>query len=230
TPMMSSKRLVFGIVTLILGACSGSEDPIEAEERCLADGLTAYAEGMISNDSTQISLDLSTNSIDGSIGIQQVSMELGTISRPGKPAAPLRMLIHDAHSVENLLDTFTNATNDGPLTLNVFDASELASGSSNRTELSHLDCGLQNGNVCVQLGFDTTGDELILDDDDGAYNGISGTVTIKNINHIGRKLHFTWNLEVGSNILAFQDQSFGRFKGCVNATYETGTAGRWVLR
>lgn len=228
-PLLSLPVVAIIALSMSVSACSGSEEPA-AQERCVLEGLTAYAEGRIRNEGVSYNLDLSREEISGSIGTQQVTVDLGSISRSDKGSAPLRMRLFDAHSQDSLLDALANATTNGPLTLQVFNASEIPAGSQNRTELSNFDCGLSKNNICVQLGFDSTGDELILDDDDAAYNGIAGTVTIESINNVSRKILITWDVEVGANILAFQDQSSGSFAGCMNPRYSAGTGGRWALK
>lgn len=228
-PLLSLPLVALIALSVGAPACSGSEEPA-AQERCVLEGMTAYGEGRIRNEGVSYSLDLSRDEISGSIGTQQVTVDLGSIPRSDKGAAPLRMRLFDAHSKDSLLDTLANATAGGPLTLQVFNASQIPAGSQSRTELADFDCGLPKGNICVQLGFDSTGDELILDDDDAVYNGIAGTVTIESINNISRKILITWDVEVGANILAFQDQSSGSFAGCMNPTYSAGTGGRWALK
>lgn len=229
------KRLMmisFAISTLVV-ACGDEEEkqepPPPPPERCKADNLKAYAEGEVSNDEESASLELSSNDVSGRIfDGGELRIRLGDASPPGTSGdQPLMMRIVDndddpefAVFAERFADTASEAD---PLELQIADATDYSGlGSDNLTSLSDYDCSIDDeGTICVQVGFDSSGTGTLGNDDEYVYNAAGGTITIEGFSTSDDRFFAHWDIEVGPNLFAFQDESSGEFEGCMWPNYDS---------
>ncbi|MBA2662840.1 MAG: hypothetical protein H0U74_11125 [Bradymonadaceae bacterium] len=229
--MITSKTallLAAGLLTTTTMACGEAPAAAAVQDRCEADLVAAIGVGKAGN----YNLALERSQIDGSsMTTHEITLKLADVARADKgDVVPLLMRIYDKHNSGDLLNALARLTDDAPLVLDVIDATEIGAGSQNRTDLTRFDCGISKGTICVQVGLDTNGDGLILNNDDAAYNASSGQVTIRSIQNVGQRINLSWDVRLGANILAFGDTSTGNFTGCVRAKYEPGGNNYWLLR
>lgn len=212
---------------LLATGCGNPPEAPAPQEYCEVENVKAYARGGVG----AFNLNLERSNITGSTIIgQQVMLKLGDVARKEQgDTVPLLMRIFDSKIKSELIDAMANASKSEPKVLTVVDTSAGVDGSEQtRTDLSTFDCSIQNGTICVQLGFDTNGDGQLLNDDDAAFNAAAGTVTISSAQ--SAKFNISWNIELGKNLLTFADTSSGKFEGCVRSRYETAGFGNWQLR
>lgn len=221
---LSATCLAVALFTL---GCGDSDEEPNPQTYCEDEKVNAYARGSVG----EIKLNLERDSIEGSTIIaQQVLLKLGDIERKEQgDKVPLLMRIFDAKIKSELLDAMANASLSEPKVLTVVDATKVIAGSEQtRTDLSTYDCSIQNDTICVQIGLDTNNDGQLLNDDAAAFNAASGTVTITRAQNA--QISLSWDVELGQNLLTFNDQSSGNFAGCIRARYATSGLGNWQLR
>lgn len=237
------KRPILLVVAIAaaVSACGDDEDeeppPPPPPERCQADNLKAYAEGAIANEDESASLDISSNDVSGRIfDGGEVRLQLGDASPPGASEEyPLILRIVDNEDDPEFVvlgERLDMATEADPLEFHIVDSTDYSGlGSEDLTSLSDYDCSIDaDGTVCAQLGFDTSGSGNLGDDDDYVYNAAGGTVTVEGFSTADERFAAHWDIEVGPNIFAFQDESSGEFEGCMWPHYDPRAPGNyWSL-
>lgn len=219
----STKLIVSGLVALLLlPACGEEEVPLTPQEHCQEEGYKSYIVGHIINDEIRSDYQISSaDSTPGSMRRHEIRLVAGSASPPHQSSTqPVIIRFYDAESQEQLGPRLSDLTSDGPLVLDVADASDLGPGSQNRTSLEDFDCSIAEGTICVQFGFDATGDAGLFDGDDFAFNATGGTVTILGFDNITATFHLEFDVELGPNALGFQDESRGNVQGCLSPNYE----------
>ena len=227
--MITSRRrllsclVVFSVVGLGCGEPE-QEDPIPPQQRCAEEGYKTYLSGAIEGDD-DISLDAANRQdTTGDILRQEIRIHLGTARPPGADSAQTIILrLFDPHSESRTFATYLdNWTSEGPLELDVFDASDIGAGSSDLTSLEDFGCAIEDdATICAQIGFDATQNELLGDEDELVYNASGGTVTIEGFNSSDRTFAAHWDLELGRNVLRYGDESSGQAQGCLRANYNS---------
>lgn len=85
-------------------------------------------------------------------------------------------------------------------------------------------CDVEEGEICVRFGLDTTSDdELVKDSDPVVHLGLSGTVTIKVLT--ATRLDALWDVEFGPNVSKFGDTGSGQLTGCFAGQRGNAAAG-----
>lgn len=211
---------------LLLAACGeGEEEEPAAQDRCGPDGFKSFLVGHIDDGDARTPLRITaTGETPGISNGREIRVQVGRFTPPGDDREePVLLRIYDAKSDDVLLRRISELTLDGPLTLDVIDASQVSAGSEGHTELRDFDCAIDDGTICVQFGFDSVGDSSLQDEDEFAYNATGGSVTIDGIDNIRRQFTVQLDVELGRNVLGFQDESTGAVEGCLTPNYETGT-------
>lgn len=224
--------LLATILSLVMSACGGGEEPqIDPKDRCDAEGFKAYLDGQITNDDSTQNLTLSAkDKAQGSVELNEIRLHVGQATPPdGDAPQPVLLRLYDAAATRHLMHRLSDSVAIEPLTLQVVDASDIGPGSQGRTSLAGFDCAVDQGSICVQLGFDSDGDGTLHDDDKFAYNATAGTVTFLKIDNLSRRIHVELDISIGPNVLAFQDQSTGQLEGCLAPNYEQGRDLSWPL-
>lgn len=226
-----SSPLWLAVLLILIAACGEEEEELVATEQCADQDLAAFAVGSVTNDGETSTFELETDSgTPGRVeGAHEIWVQLGTAILPGDDPEeddphPLILRLYDAHHDRNESGEFfryvENLTDEEPLVVDVFDATDIAAGSQDLTSLDDFDCTLEDTTLCVQVGFDTAGDGILFDDDEFVYNAVSGTVTIEGFKPSpGASFSAQWDVELGRNILVHQDESSGHFEGCFSAGY-----------
>lgn len=229
TPKLQLPMLVIGTL-LLLSACGDDPVEISPQERCAEDDLSAYLLATIEGAERTTRLDLPRATISGAIATEFITVNLGQRSLPdGSGQAELILNFADSRSTENLIDSLSDRTTEGPVVLQVVDATEAVTGSEGRTDLERFECTTDQDTICVQLGYDVNGDEVLGDDDRFVYHGKSGTVTIESFDNRTSTMRANFELELGPNMLGFQDTSTGTASGCLAPSYSLGSGGRYPL-
>ena len=215
---------------LFAPACGGEpeEEEISPLLRCEEEGLKAYLVGTIqTEDGPHDFLIRSPEEAPGFIGFNEIRVVVGSFSPPGSSTPlPVILRIYENDGRQNLIHRLSELTDDGPLSLQVADASLPRDGSQGRTNLDTYDCSLENGTFCLQIGFDSVGDQTLQDQDEFAYNGASGSLDIEIAD---RRVKVSFDLDLGPNVLGFQDQSTGSLQGCIAPRYSVSPDDNWPL-
>lgn len=224
--------LLFTIITTFCMACGGEEEePTPPAERCQADNLKVYLTATVDDGSEQ--QDFQISNADGSpgwIGFHEIRINLGNAVPPeGGEAEPVILRLYDPASEELLGSTIDNLTDEAPVEVAVFDASEIPAGAEDVTSLSEHECSLAEGTICAQIGFDSAGDNILFDDDEFVYNAVGGSVIFEGFDPVSRTFSVKYDLDLGRNILRFQDESTGRAEGCLLPRYTAHGGEPWVL-
>lgn len=227
------RHLLLLLLPITLLACGPAEEPAVApKERCAADGLKAYLEGQITTGDSSQSLQLSARDIaQGSVELDEIRLQVGQATPPGAESSqPVILRLFDSAGTRHLMHRLSENVATEPLTLQVADASDIGPGSQGRTSLAGFDCAVDEGKICAQIGYDSNGDGTLHDDDKFAYNATGGTVTILKVDNQKRRIEIELDLEIGPNILTFQDQSSGKLEGCLAPRYSRGQDLSWPLQ
>lgn len=214
----------------LLGACG--DDPVEIapQDRCAEDDLSAYVRATIEGAESTTRIDLPRPTIEGAISAEGILVNLGPRPLPdGSGQADLILNLADSRSAENLIDALSDRTLEGPVVLQVVDATEAVTGSEGRTDLERFECTVDQDTICVQLGYDVSENETLDDDDRFVYHGQSGTVTIESFDNRTATMRADFELTLGQNMLGFQDTSSGDLAGCLQPSYSLGSGGRFPL-
>lgn len=223
------KRMMFLCLLALLTACGDDEVPAAAVDRCSADGYAVYAEGNILTDVGVFKINTALKDAMGSIKGQEFQIQLGNLARD-TDAPPLLFKIRENTLDNSLLDNFANGAEDGPLTLNLVDASSPPTNAARRTDLSTFDCSIQDGTTCGQLAVDTADANVISDADDKVYNFTSGTFTVVEVQNLTSRLLMQFNVKLGPNVLESDDMSSGEIQGCFDVEYTSQGANGTSLR
>jgi hypothetical protein len=220
-------------LALAVNACGPEEeqDP-PPQERCELDNLKAFLEGSVDDGDSSHTLSLSTDdSTPGWIGINEIRLNLGVATPPdGGDPQPVILRLYDAKSDAYLSEIIDDLTADGDiLELDVFNASQMPAGSEDLTRLNHHECSIEDGTICAQIGFDAAGDDILFDDDHYVYNALGGTVVIEGFDGVSRFFSGHWDLELGRNILRYNDESQGLAQGCFRPRYTVQSGDEWPL-
>ncbi len=222
------------LAVLLLAACGDDEEEIAASERCLEEDFAAFTAGEIANDEISASLDIETASgTPGRVSPQEVRIQIGEAILPGGDPEeddeyPVLLRLIDPDSPQDFARYIDELTIDDPLHLEIFDASDIGPGSQDLTSMDDFDCSIEEGTICMQVGFDTAGDGILFDDDDFVYNAAGGTLTIDGfVSGADRGFSVRWDADLGRNIMV-QDDSSGDFEGCIRPDYEPRTD-YWIL-
>ena len=230
-PIVATTAL--SVLALCLSACGPEEEEEPPpQQRCETDNLKSYLQGSIDDGDSSRSIQLSNaDSTPGWIGINEIRLNLGMATPPdGSDPQPVLLRLYDAKSEAYLSEIIDDLTADGDtLELTVYDASQMPAGSEDLTRLNHHDCSIEEGTICAQIGFDAAGDEILCDDDDYVYNALGGTVVIEGFDGVSRLFAGHWELELGRNILSFNDQSQGLVEGCFRPRYTVQGGDEWPL-
>jgi hypothetical protein len=213
------------VASLMIWGC-GSEETPEAEERCGEDGYKAFLVGSIEGGGVETDLQIS-NSGDtpGLANVNEMRLVVGMARPPGSAVElPVILRIYDTDGGRNLLLRLSEILDEEEAVhLTVTDASEVGAGSQGRTDLDGFDCAFGEGKICVQLGFDSVGDQLLGDNDEHAYNATGGSVSFVGLDNVTRRVHVQLEVELGRNVLEFGDESTGSVGGCVSPGYRLDT-------
>ena len=228
-----SRRLSFLLLAttlLLTAACGGEpeEEEISPLLRCEEEGLKAYLVGSIdSEESSHPFLVRSSEEAPGFIGFNEIRLVVGSFAPPGSSSPlPVILRIFENDGRRNLIHRLSELTEEGPLSLQVADASLPPDGSQGRTSLSSYDCSLEEGTFCIQIGFDSVGDQSLQDNDEFAYNGSGGSLEI---DIAERRVKVQFDLDLGPNVLGFQDSSTGTLQGCLAPRYSVSADDNWPL-
>ncbi len=221
------KKTIIVLCCRLLVACGDEEEPTPTpQERCAADGVSAFIQVDIDRgDEDPLSFSVASNPIPyGLVGNGEVQVEFGEVDVDGT-MVPLHLRIVENKDQKDILDLYSNAIDADQSTLSVFDASNVDSAAAQRSNLDGFDCGIEDGNQCVQLAFDSTDEDVISDADLRVHNGTSGTLELIKI---GSPSTFRMNFDValGSNILTTMDASSGQIQGCIDASYRAVSQGQ----
>ena len=206
----------------VTGACGEPDEPLPFDERCHEEELKAAASGQIDGDYGTASFELTTrDETPGRILHNEIRLELGVASPPHTASnEPVILRLFDADAPADFPRHLGDLTEDGPVELEVFDASDLPPGQADTTSLSHLDCTTTEGTICAQLGYDSAGDGILYDDDQYVFNAIGGTVTLDGYDNRSVTFAGHWNLEFGPNVRTHDDDSSGEVDGCFRPRYD----------
>ncbi len=236
------KRLtaLYLAITLPLVAACGEDEPEEPpppppQERCEADNLKAFAAGTIERDGNRFVLDLSSNDVSGRIfDDRELRIRLGSAPAPGTNEEQPLILRLVSNEEDPEFSVFAEQLADmtgpeQPLELQIYDASDYSDlGSSNLTSLSSFGCSIDDdATVCAQIGFDTSGTDILDDDDQYVYNAAGGTFTLEGFDTASGRMLATFDIELGPNLFAFQDPSTGTIEGCMWPEYDSRVPGEY---
>lgn len=221
-----------GWVALGLVAACGDEEqeePTPAAEHCEEYDLKAFAAVSVDNGEAVDFEVESDDEVSGRIfDAHELRIELGQASPPGQSTeVPVIMRLYDATVDDNFQSYFDV---DEPLTLDVYDATDLPPGDQDTTALSPFDCSFDDDTICAQVGFDSSEQGNLHDEDEFVYNAAGGTVTIEGFQTSPSEFSAHWDIELGRNVRVFDDESSGEFEGCIKPAYDGFAAGDyWTL-
>ena len=225
-PQSLTTKCLAAALVIGLAACGGDPEP-EPEERCGVNGLKAYLEGTLESQPFLVS---TAGDTPGQGSNREIRIQVGTAVPPdqaggeGAETLPVILRIFEGDGGQNFLQRLSERLeSEGEVQVEVADATDIGPGSQGRTDLSGFDCRLSDDRVCVQLGFDSVGDLTLQDGDEYAYNASGGTVTFLGIDNMTRRVHVRFDLDLGRNVLRFDDESTGAVAGCISPRYRLGT-------
>lgn len=222
------KRIVFVAVALWSVGC-GEDEAVAPQDRCLAGGPVVFATGQIVTDTGTFKVNTSLAEADGKIAVQEMQIGLGTLKRESD-TPELLFKVRENGQQNDLLDNYANASDTAPAVLNIVDASEPPTAAVRRSDLATFDCAIEDLTTCGQLVVDTADPGVVSDNDDKVYNFTGGTFTVEEINNSTSRAIFSFDVELGPNILKTGDTSTGRIQGCINAEYASAGSMGWNLR
>ncbi|WP_146618232.1 hypothetical protein [Lujinxingia litoralis] len=228
----SAYRLTLPTLALgLLLGCGDEPAQIAPEQRCAEEGLSAYLDATLEGPERTIRHDLARPAITGAIDVRGISVNLGARPIPGQAdQADLILNFFDSSSAQNMLDTLSQRTTSAPLILQVIDATAEVTGSQGRTDLERFDCSVADDTICVQLGYDVNGDEVLGDQDHFVYHGSGGTLTVVGFDNREKTMEANFQVSLGQNMLGFEDTTTGEARGCLLPNYALGSGGRYPLQ
>lgn len=222
------KRLLLPFVLSVSVGCT-EEEPVPPQERCAAEGLAFFVSGSITTDDQLYPIENKGAELRGKVTDRELLVSLSTIAYGTTPPAIL-LNFRDNGQTEALLDKMANLTTNTPHTADLIDTVQVPVGAPRRTDLSTFDCALEDQTICAQLAFDSSRDEVVDDTDAKVFHATGGTLTIDAVDNNRSQLRFTFDVELGKNVLSSADTSSGRLSGCVIAKYSSAGAQGWSLR
>lgn len=215
-----------GLWLLMAGCGPDDEGTPDPEDRCGIDGFKAFLVGHFDVGGDDVEFRISNEGdTPGMATSNEVRLVVGSFPPPGEDGdLPAILRIYDSGGDRNILARISEMLEDqDEVVATVVDASEIGAGSQGRTNLNDFDCALADGRLCVQYGFDTVGDDTLQDDDEYAFNATGGTVTFLGINSTTRRVDLQLDVELGRNVLRFEDTTTGSLTGCASPRYQLGT-------
>lgn len=215
--------------TLAVG-CGDDPEPDPATH-CQEADLKAYATGSASGERGTASFDTSSDDdAPGRITADRLRLTLGEASPPGTvDDQPMMLYLTDTEIDDELWAQLDERSTEADLILDVVDASDLPPGEEDTMSVDHLDCAVEDGSICAQVGYDAAGDGVLGDDDEFIYNAVVGDVTIEGFEPVGSTFAMHFDLDIGPNVRVHDDDSTGRLQGCVYAEYDTDAPDGWSL-
>lgn len=222
------KRLAMVAAALMFVGC-GEDEEVAPQDRCSAGGPVVFATGQIVTDAGTFKINTSLDEADGKIALQELQIGLGTLKRESD-SPNLLFKVRENGQQNDLLDNYANASDAAAVVLNVVDTSNPSETAVRRSDLSTFDCAIEDGTTCGQLALDTADPGVISDLDDKVYNFTGGTFTVEEVDNQRSRAIFSFDVELGRNILKTGDTSSGRVQGCINAQYSSAGSMGWNLR